>query len=102
MSTLHTVNKSPFATQSLLSCINHVKDGDAILLIEDGVYGAAAGTGVSDAVAGKAGSVKFYVLGPDLEARGIPATRLLEGVEVVDYAGFVGLAAEHDRAQAWL
>jgi len=102
MSTLHTVNKSPFATQSLLSCINHAADGDAILLIEDGVYGAAAGTGVADVVAGRTGSIRFYVLGPDLEARGIAATRLLEGVEVVDYAGFVGLAAEHDRAQAWL
>ena len=102
MSTLHTVNKSPFSTQSLLSCINHAKDGDAILMIEDGVYGAAAGTGVAGVVAEKAGSIKFYVLAPDLAARGIDTSRLLDGVEAVDYAGFVTLAAEHDRAQAWL
>ncbi len=47
MSTLHTVNKSPFATQALLSCLNHAKAGDAVLLIEDGVYGGLGGTGRS-------------------------------------------------------
>lgn len=102
MSTLHTVNKSPFATQSLLSCLNHAKDGDAVLMIEDGVYGGAAGTGLADAVAAKAGAVSIYVLGGDLSARGIDTARLIEGVTTVDYAGFVALAAEHDRTQAWL
>ena len=43
MSTLHTVNKSPFGNGTLLSCLNHCKPGDAVLLIEDGVYGALQG-----------------------------------------------------------
>ena len=54
MSTLHTVNKSPFSTQTLLSCLNHAKDGDAVLMIEDGVYGGAKGTGLADVVSAKA------------------------------------------------
>lgn len=102
MSTLHTVNKSPFSTQALLSCLNHTKAGDAVLMIEDGVYGGAKGTNLADAVAAKAGSVSIYVLSGDIAARGIDPSRLIEGVNPVDYVGFVGLAAEHDRTQAWL
>ncbi|MDQ2089380.1 sulfurtransferase complex subunit TusB [Marimonas arenosa] len=102
MATLHTVNKSPFMTQTLLSCINHAKDGDAILMIEDGVYGGMAGTGLSDAVAAKAASLNICVLTEDLEARGLDAGRLVEGVSAVGYDGFVDLVAETDRTQAWL
>ncbi|WP_137702290.1 sulfurtransferase complex subunit TusB [Marimonas lutisalis] len=102
MATLHTVNKSPFANQSLLSCLNHVKDGDSVLMIEDGVYGGLAGSGLSDAVAAKAGSVQVFVLQEDLEARGIDAGRLIDGVTAVGYDGFVNLVAETDRTQAWL
>ena len=58
MSTLHTVNKSPFANQSLLSCIAHAKAGDAVLMIEDGVYGAAAGTGLAEALKARGGGMQ--------------------------------------------
>jgi tRNA 2-thiouridine synthesizing protein B len=102
MSTLHTVNKSPFSTGSLQSCLNHVKDGDAVLMFEDGVYGAAQGTSIADAVAAKSGSVSVYVLQGDADARGIEAARLIKGVSAVDYAGFVELAASHDRTNNWL
>lgn len=102
MATLHTVNKSPFATQTLLSCLNHAKDGDAILMIEDGVYGGMGGTGLSEAVASRTGSVKIHVLAEDLAARGLDAGRLLDGVSAVGYDGFVDLVAETDRTQAWL
>ena len=102
MGTLHTVNKSPFQTQTLLSCIAHVKAGDAVLLIEDGVYGATTGTAVSDALSNMPSDVTLYVLGPDFAARGIDAGRMAEGVTSVDYEGFVDLAADHDRVQNWL
>lgn len=102
MSTLHTVNKSPFATQTLQSCLDHAKDGDSILMIEDGVYGAATGTAIGDVVAARSGAVSLYVLEPDMAARGINAARLIDGVKPVDYAGFVDMAAKSDRVQAWL
>jgi tRNA 2-thiouridine synthesizing protein B len=102
MSTLHTVNKSPFATQSLLSCLNHCKDGDAVLMIEDGVYGGLSGTGLTEIIAEKVKTVALFVLSPDLSARGIDDARVMSGVEGVDYAGFVDLVAKHDRTQAWL
>lgn len=102
MSTLHTVNKSPFSTQSLLSCLNHCKPGDAVLMIEDGVYGGLSGTGLSDAVKASAAGVSLYVLRADVAARGIEEERLLGEVSGVDYDGFVDLVTQHDRTQAWL
>ena len=48
------------------------------------------------------GHCPVYVLGPDLKARGFGDDRVIEGINVVDYGGFVDLAAEHDKVQAWL
>ena len=99
---LHTVNKSPFEKSTLESCLNHIRPGDAVLLIEDGIYAAMNGTAVADRIAGLNGEFSLYALGPDLAARGIKETALLEGVSVVDYGGFVDLVAEHDVTQTWL
>ncbi|MDE2578881.1 MAG: sulfurtransferase complex subunit TusB [Hyphomicrobiales bacterium] len=102
MSTLHTVNKSPFERSSLKSCLDHVSAGDAVLLIEDGVVGARKGSQFAGALAAKNGACAIYALGPDLAARGMKASDLVDGVKVVDYAGFVDLAAEKSRVCAWL
>ncbi|HEB95647.1 MAG TPA: sulfurtransferase complex subunit TusB [Sedimenticola thiotaurini] len=101
MSELHTVNKSPFEKSSFDSCMAHVLEGSAVLLYEDGVYAATKGTAAAAKVAA-AGGVKFYVLGPDLKARGLSEERLTDGVEVVDYAGFVDLAAEYGKVVSWV
>jgi len=72
-----------------------------VLLIEDAVYGATRGN-VSEAAMRKAmQELPVYALGPDLEARGMQA-KLIEGVRVVDYGGFVDLVAEHRTSQSWL
>jgi len=101
MSILHTVNKSPFERNSLESCLKFA-GGDPVLLIEDGVYAAVKGTSVEGKIGAALAKQSVYVLGPDLKARGFPEERLIEGVKVVDYAGFVDLAAENDKVQAWL
>lgn len=98
---LHTVNKSPFEKNSLDSCLAHARKGSAILLIEDGVYAATKGTAVADQVQQAMGDVTIYALSPDLKARGI-AEKVIDGVKLVDYDGFVDLVAEHDKVQAWL
>ena len=101
MSTLHTVNKSPFEKQSLMSCLDYAAGG-SVLLLEDGVYAALKGTEVEQRVKSALDSVKVYVLGPDLAARGFSEERVIDGIRVVDYSGFVDLAAENDKVQAWL
>ncbi len=103
MSTLHTVNKSPFEKNSLDTCLLLIKNDSTVLLIEDGVAGALKNTTASQGIADAMGEgVKFAVLGEDLNARGLPADRVIDGISVVDYAGFVQLAAEHDNVQSWL
>ena len=102
MSTLHTVNKSPFEKNSLATCLGYATAGSAVLLLEDGIYGALKGTQVEAQIKSALDNVKVYVLGPDVKARGFAEDRLIDGVEVVDYAGFVDLAAENDKVQAWL
>jgi tRNA 2-thiouridine synthesizing protein B len=102
MAMLHTVNKSPFEKNALWSCLRLAKDGSGVLLIEDGVYGALSGTAESSQIEARLGDIKFYALGPDLSARGYDADRLIDGIEVVDYAGFVDLVTEFDAVQSWL
>ena len=102
MSTLHTVNKSPFDRPSLTTCLAHVAQGDAVLMIEDGVVSARKGSAFADNLRAKTPTCAIYVLAPDLVARGMKAEDVVEGVKLVDYAGFVDLAAENKRVVSWL
>ncbi|HJL65748.1 MAG: sulfurtransferase complex subunit TusB [Arenicellales bacterium] len=101
MAMLHTVNKSPFEINSLERCLQMAKSGSSVLLIEDGVYGALDGT-VFSAKVKAADGLTTYVLGPDLKTRGLDPAKLIEGIEIIDYDGFVQLVADHDRIQSWL
>lgn len=102
MSILHTVNKSPFEKSTFKSCLDHAKAGDAVLLIEDGVYAATKGTAAADLIAARNSDLTLYALGADLAARGISESAVVKGISVVDYGGFVDLVTEHDVSQAWL
>jgi len=73
--------------------------GDALLLIEDGVYGAQDQTIFSDRVKAALEKNAVYVLEADLQARGI--SNLVGGVQKIDYEGFVGLVEEH-QVTSWL
>ena len=98
---LHTVNKSPFDDRTLETCLKFARQGSTVLLIEDGVYAAARDTAVSKQMQEALKSVQIYALKPDLEARGMQH-RVMDGVRLVDYGGFVDLVAEHDAVQSWL
>ena len=100
-SPLHTVHTSPSASDALPSCLRHLTPGAALLLLEDGVYGALAGGSAAAAVAAAAVRHPVYVLGPDLVRRGLGSAALVEGVKMVDYAAFVDLATRHYPVQAW-
>ncbi|MEE8379260.1 MAG: sulfurtransferase complex subunit TusB [Gammaproteobacteria bacterium] len=102
MSQLHTVNKSPLDRNALESAVGHASKGNAILLIEDGIYGAMKGTAKSALITDAIGDISFYVMGPDLKARGIDESKVIDGIKIVDYKGFVDLVAEHDVTQSWL
>lgn len=98
---LHTVNKSPFDNGTLQTCLKFARQGSAVLLIEDGVYAAARDTAVSSQMQEALKSVAVYALKPDVEARGLQ-TRVMDGIRLVDYEGFVDLVAEHSAVQSWI
>lgn len=101
MSTLHTVNKSPFIHTTLASCIAICADNDGILLLEDGVFGAMVGSPcANDLQAKMAAGVKIYALNNDIKARGL-AEKILAGISLTDYAKFVQLSIEHRCVQSW-
>ena len=98
MSMLHLVNKSPYENGNLNTASSIMNDGDVLLLIEDAVYGAVKAGKASAMLAGHTVSV----LGPDLAARGISEDKLADGIDVIDYAGFVDLVEANDKVQSWL
>ncbi len=99
---LHLINKSPFERNALDSCLRMARPGSAILLIEDGVYAALAKAAHAEKIISRMDDFSFYVLGHDVAARGLNDAPLIEGIDVVDYEGFVDLVAEHDVTQSWL
>ncbi len=101
MSTLHLINKSPFEKDAFDSCLRHALPGSAVLLIEDGIYGALRGTAPGDCLE-QATEQQRYVLVEDLRARGFGPEALVTGVQLVDYDGFVDLAVAHEPVQSWL
>jgi tRNA 2-thiouridine synthesizing protein B len=98
---LHTVNKSPFEHSALSTCLKFAGQGSTVLLIEDGVYAAARNTAVSKQLQEALKSVSICALKADVEARGMQ-NRVMDGVRLVDYGGFVDLVVEHDAVQSWL
>ena len=102
MALLHTVNKSPFEKSSLETCLRIAAAGSSIILIEDGVYAAMNGTALNGKLSDAGNRLKIYVLGPDLAARGLSERDVMNGIEVVDYDGFVDLVVTHDATHACL
>jgi tRNA 2-thiouridine synthesizing protein B len=98
---LHIVNKSPYECSGLQSCLRVAQPGAAVLLIEDAVYAATAVGSMESPLRAVEGRLRFYALAPDIEARGMQG-RVIEGVQLVDYAGFVDLVTSHDVVQSWL
>jgi tRNA 2-thiouridine synthesizing protein B len=99
---LHIINKSPLDRNSLDSCLRLAEAGSSVLLIEDGVYAALSKASSAETVNSRLGELKFYVLGPDVSARGLDDKPLIDAINVVDYGGFVDLVVEHEVAQSWL
>jgi tRNA 2-thiouridine synthesizing protein B len=101
MAILHLVNHSPARSLALEHCLTRAGKSDGVLLIEDAVYAAVRDSAAAAPIRSAAGRVTVYVLGPDLEARGLGGAELAENVRIVDYRGFVRLTAAYSVIQSW-
>jgi len=101
MGALHLLSRSPGESQALSQCLDRTGQGDAVLLLEGGVYAALKNSGHASRLQEAMSDVALYALAPDLAARGITEAELVEGVVRVDYEGFVGLAISHGPVISW-
>ena len=96
---LHTINKSPFASNTFQTSVRFFQPGDSVLYIEDGVYGVQANNKFSDTIKDILKKNPVYALCPDLDARGI--SEITQGVLSINYEGFVELVEKH-QVNSWL
>ncbi|WP_346836474.1 sulfurtransferase complex subunit TusB [Microbulbifer sp. SAOS-129_SWC] len=89
--TLHIVNQSPYNSTALGDCIAAFRDGDALLLIEDGVYALSG-------LAGEIAANPVYCLANDALARGLEVPK---NVRAIDDARWVELCTEHQPIVSW-
>lgn len=102
MSTLHLVFTSPTAGTALADCVRVAANGDALLLLQDGVHAAVAHAVAPAAMLREAAAngVSLQALAADVAARGLSG-RLHPGVSTVDDDGFVALTESHERCVSW-
>jgi tRNA 2-thiouridine synthesizing protein B len=75
--------------------------GNALLLIEDGVYAATLGSATESSLRTACSTLKVFALQPDMDARGVTG-KVIDGITLVDYDGFVDLIAQYKTSHSWL
>lgn len=91
---LHIINRSPFQSSSLTSCLRLSTANDALLFIEDGVYAATTALQLPT-------HLLCYALQTDVIARGIEH-KLAKHIQLIDYPDFVDLTVSYSHIQTWL
>jgi tRNA 2-thiouridine synthesizing protein B len=95
MNLLYQIKRSPFISRDLEHILPVAREGSHIMLYQDAVLAAAVTEENRQWLERlTASGVTVHALSEDLSARGV--TRILDGVDVTDYAGWVDLV---DRLQ---
>lgn len=92
--TLHCVVRAPRDGEALALALDLLRPGDALLLMQDGVFAAF------DAAVAVPAGVEACVLMGDVLRRGLDPARI-RGFSPVDEADFVALAARTARQVCW-
>ena len=93
---LHIVNQSPFSSDALSRCLSCLSGKDAVILIEDGVYGLSHPLLAAQSLPEQS----LFYLQADAQARGVSAAPTLHTV-AVNYAEFVDLAVQYETSVSW-
>ena len=94
---LHIISSTPI-NQAILE---RTAIGDNIILIEDAVIGAVATTAYSQDWKSILQYRKVFALAADLVVRGLDADKIVKGIEIVDYPGFVQLTVDNEVIHSW-
>ena len=91
---LYTINNSSLTSNSLDSLLRILPPGSPILFYEDGVYNAVENARDAKKVKKTIENHPIFAIDADIEARGIK--KLIKGVLVIGYDGFVELVEKND------
>ena len=103
-STLHTLNKTQSVSLLNAQLSQCMSAGDAIILIEDGVYQCMSLSNTSNNSNQEHWSAKaasIYVLSDDANARGIPESFKHPKIIFISYQEFVALTLKHKKVVSW-
>jgi tRNA 2-thiouridine synthesizing protein B len=102
MAVLHIVGGGSAARSALVRCLTSVSPGDALLLLDDAVHFAIAGSesasipGLIDA------GCKIYVLRSSMAERGLMEAPLLAEFQAIGFDEFVDLTTALDSSVSWV
>lgn len=94
---LYTLLQSPWQCD-LDSLLLLLQEGDDLLLLQDGVSAALAGSQMLIKLS--ASPATLWVLEEDVRARGLDE-QISTNVARLDYTGFVAMTAKHPQQVAW-
>lgn len=94
---LYTLLQSPWQCD-LDSLLLLLQEGDDLLLLQDGVTAALAGSQMLIKLS--ASPATLWVLEEDVAARGL-GEQISTNVARLDYTGFVAMTAKHPQQVAW-
>jgi sulfur relay protein TusB/DsrH len=97
--TLHLFCTSPANLALLKECCAALREGDALLLLGEGVQATTAGSIAARHLDALPDAVPVYALSEDCSARGI--THVAARIALTDYTDFVSLACAHPRSVSW-
>ncbi|HIC2036406.1 sulfurtransferase complex subunit TusB [Enterobacter soli] len=94
---LHTLSHSPWQCD-IEALVKMLREGDDLLLIQDGVLAAIEGSRFVEILTNAPISVS--ALKEDIDARGL-AGQISAKIDVVGYTDFVNLAVTHSSQMNW-
>ena len=94
---LHLVFQSPIEA----AVLERIEAGDVVVFLENAVFRVLRNGLLNESVTQLAGTNRLCVLSEDVTVRGIVADELVEGIDIIDYAGFVELTVGNRVIQSW-
>ncbi|MDD5462716.1 MAG: sulfurtransferase complex subunit TusB [Methylococcales bacterium] len=94
---LHLISQSPIDT----AVLGRIDSGDDVVFLENSVLRVLQKSSLSDTLTRLLDGNRLYVLSEDIQVRGITSDELVEGIEVIDYAGLVALTVKNPVIQSW-
>ena len=94
---LHTLSHSPWQCD-IDALLSMLREGDDLLLIQDGVLAALDGSQFVEILS--SAPISISALREDIDARGLSG-QISAKIDVVDYTDFVNLAVKHASQMSW-